>query len=85
MAALQLSSALSAHITSLLVRLVANARHRGDGGGRRAADLEYEPDVRIAIGAIQRKAKREADRCAAGRNGSLMLHNVTPGRMKASS
>lgn len=60
----QLSSALSAHITSLLVRLVANARHRSEGG-RRAADLEYEPDVRVAIGAIQREAKREADRCAA--------------------
>ena len=60
----QLSSALSAHITSLLVRLVANARHRSEGG-RRAADLEYEPDMRIAIGTIQREAKREADRCAA--------------------
>ena len=61
----QLSSALSAHITSLLVRLVANARHRSDGGGRRVVDLEYEQDVRIAIGAVQREAKREADRCAA--------------------
>ena len=63
----QLSSALSAHITSLLVRLVANARHRNEGGGRRAADLEYETDVRVAIGAIQRKAKQEADRCATAR------------------
>ena len=60
----QLSSALSAHITSLLVRLVANARHRSDGGGRRVADLEYEQDVRVAIGVIQRDAKREADQCA---------------------
>ncbi len=52
------------------MRLVANARHRSDGGGRRVADLEYEQDVRMAIGAIQRDAKREADQCAASLPGS---------------
>jgi len=59
------------------VRLVANARHRSDGGGRRVADLEYEQDVRIAIGAIQRDAKREADQCAASLPGSCP--SVKPG------
>ena len=60
------------------MRLVANARHRSDGGGRRVADLEYEQDVRIAVGTIQRDAKREADQCAASVPGSSLSVKQVP-------
>ena len=60
----QLSEALSAHMTSLLTRLVANARHRADTA-RKLPDMEPGRALWPLIGAIREQEKLEVDRCVA--------------------